>query len=188
MPVLTWVLAFTPTSTEAAPGLDLFEQNLQLAETDADKALEFFREIPQSSDRFRIATEESMKILYRTEHWPEFFAYAQYYRRRWPTTAKGEGMDVLELLGLLRHCQTLPLHALLSEYRARWPKSKLPILDQITSLSELHFKGKAGDKTKELKPFQDHLEARVLWKGKEEWYTKAHPKQLRVKVANECSN
>jgi len=181
-PAYTQTSTDTPTNALRAP--DLFEQALLQEESTPRASEEIFLEVPIESSRFKIASEELLKIYYRSEDWPRFFSFAQDYRRRWPLRDRRD-IQTLEVLALLRHCQNEVVEELTSYYKKSKPSLRT-MMTQIDALSKTHFRGKGSAAPQKIQPLAMHLSGRTLWRAPTLSPKNLHPKMLRVKVENLC--
>ncbi|MGA0164559.1 MAG: hypothetical protein ACO3LE_10015 [Bdellovibrionota bacterium] len=159
------------------------EHALSYLPANSAKAIAIFESVSQEDPDFQLVVQELMKLFYREQNWPKFFAFSQYHRVRWGKTNPSE-IQLLEALALLRHCQNTLLQALIEELEAS-PNSFQAELDQIKSLSRVSFEKPRGSK-KMPSNIANHFSGTSTWPTKKQALTKAHPAQLRVEVKGLC--
>ncbi len=147
--------------------------------------IEELQKIPTDSAEGIFAVEELLKVFYSNENWPQFFAYAQYYRNKWPVKERKQ-TQLLELLALLRHCQNENLQKLIHYYRTQTPENSETLL-HIETLARTKFKKKA-DTQNQISPLSSHIKGEALWRISPENIELRDPQKLRIKVENKCSS
>jgi hypothetical protein len=171
------VFIFKPAYSQTS-----FDQVLELS--DQDTKLKVFEKVSTSDNNFKIALEESIKILYLKGDWSKFFSYAQYYRKSFKPRI--DRVALLEALALLRHCQYEILESLSTQLLAMKPEWSKE-LAQIQALAHTRFSGKASSK-KNASAFKEHAIGHTLWKTETQNVKNFHPRLLRVKVENQCGS
>jgi len=159
------------------------EKALKLGGHQPEKALKIFESIKPSDPHYKVAIEELLKIHYRAENWPSFFAHAQYYRKRWSRQDLAD-VFLLEILALLRHCQNEVVFSLTDAFRKSHPHLS-PTFDQMNALARTRFKGKAS-KTSAPHGLIDYMRGKTRWPLKHSKIDRFKLKELRVKVENQC--
>jgi hypothetical protein len=158
---------------------------LKQEKNDPTAAEELLLKIESRDPDFKQSVEELIKIYYRKSEWPSFFAYAQYYRKRYSPKERNQ-TQLLELLALLRHCQNEILFQLVTAYKMEIPKYTEQ-LDQMMALSRTRFRSKQaapGD----LKSLESHLGGVSLWPLAASEMTRVDPRKLKVRVENLCTH
>lgn len=164
---------------------DALKRAFKLEEKNPLEAQNLLETLKPEDSLFQPAVEEILKTSYRLNDWPRFFAYAQYYRNKWPV-AKRAHVQFLEILALLRHCQNDLVFELTQFYRKNLPHEK-ELMDQMEALTRTRFQGKKTEGNS-LSNFQMHLEGTVLKKTKNSDILRHSPRQLKIKVENLCSH
>lgn len=128
-----------------------------------------------------------MQKSYEAQDWDHFFALAQIYRTRWPAHER-MGVELLEGLALLKHCQFDIVHELIQNWKREKPRWK----SQIATIEALAY-SKIDYDLSASKTAQN-----FLWEyfnGKSKWKStsapnliEANPHSLRVQVQNRCSS
>ena len=138
--------------------------------------------IAPGNPHFQWSIEELLKLHYREQNWPSFFAYAQYYRAAFSDSVRTR-IQLLEGLALLRHCQNETLERLMREWKGQSWFSE-GIQKHLSALSKTSFKGKEAEAAPQ--------KTSLYWKGAalkaspRQDLLKGHPKNFYLKVSNQC--
>lgn len=145
-----------------------------------------YLEISKTSEHFKFAIEELMKISYANSEWSKFFGYAYFYRRSFAAQERSD-VQLLEALALLRHCQNEKLDLLMAELHRDAPHSKNE-LEQIRALSRTQFKSKiASASSRPSHPLSLHLQGKELRKIESRNLLQTNPHRLRIPMENLCA-
>lgn len=163
-----------------------------LSRMDISKALPALEAIPTSSPYFAWALLERARILYRAERWSEFFGTTYYLRLRFPESSQAVSAQLLETLGLMRHCHWDEARSLWRETSGKSTVRLTAIRDALgewlssgpgADLPEIGLRDPHPDRSRE----QNHLlPLSLLWKLPAPLALTIRVERLRRKVTPQC--
>lgn len=160
-----------------------------------DKAIYFLEKINVSSPYFFVAYKELIKILYKIQDWPKFFAYIRFYRNKILKNEKykvkffDQDIISLEMLGLARNCMWEEVKALFKQTKLFIKNYKIKEYNNIRQTAILLNLKHQSDfslitKSSKLDMFTSE---KVFWPVKKSSFSNiSHPRNMRIFLAKNC--